>query len=135
MRTINKTETVAALKNEQIIVSDEDRANIAAGLSTLERYAAQYAELKGFTIVTQSDLIARLLHLCEEAGELAAAHREGNPAAEQLPGFQNGEEEAADVLAVLLMIVSGTGCRLRDAFISKLESCSVTRGHLHGKSW
>ena len=118
-----------------IAVTEEDRVAIAKGLLALERYATQYAETKGLAIVSQSDLIARLLHLCEEAAELAQAFREGNPAAERLPGFLHAEEESADILAVLVMITSATGCRLGDAFIAKLERCSTSRPFKHGKHW
>lgn len=131
----NNIDTAATSETERLIVSDEDRAAIKDGLQLLQSHAVRYAELKGLGIHAQPDLIARLLHLCEESAELAQAFREGNPPADQLPGFLHAEEEAADVLAVLLMIVSATGCRLGDAFIEKLESCSASRQFLHGKRW
>ncbi len=127
--------TAATTEDGWLVVSEEDKAAIETGLSVLKRYAVQYAEQKGLAIATQPDLVARLLHLCEEAVEFAQAFREGNPEAEQLPGFKHAEEEAADVLAVLMMIVSATGCRLGEAFIAKLESCSMARPRLHGKRW
>ena len=76
-----------------------------------------------------------LLH--SEASEMLEALRKPDPEtgepkdSEKIPGFNELEEEAADLAIRLADFCEHTGCRLEDAISAKL-AYNRTRGHRHG---
>ena len=128
-------QSAAPSKADKLCVESDHRQTIIAGFDLLGHYAEQYAKQKGLKIYSEQDLIARLLHLSIEVGELAEAVRCGDGNSSDLPGFSNAEEELADIAILVTILAQARQWRIGEAAVAKLEHCSVYRPWMHGKKW
>lgn len=106
----------------------------ARALNELAQAAHTAAVGKGWYTAdgrNSGELIA-LVH--SELSELLEALRDGNRESQHLPGYNQAEEEAADVVIRLLDMCAYHGWRIGPAVIAKM-AYNTTRPARHGKAF